>query len=191
MTLVLFNPQPAYCAVLFWSPLPLLTVSRSAATVVKFYVSIYPFSHACKDLSGSETLIPCAPLPLGKTLSVTSTLTPSAALSLRTDWLHFPGHCPFSSTVSCYLSCLGYLCDFPVAVQGSTCLLSSPTLMGTHSLSCCCQVPADLTPKDLPLPLWVMGQGTPSQRKSFSCGFPSASFPLQSFNVLQERMGIC
>lgn len=139
----------------------------------------------------ARRLIPCAPVPLGKTLSVTSTLTPSAALSLRTDWLHFPWHCPLSSTVSCYLSCLGYLCHFPVAVQGSTCLLSSPTLTGTHSLSCCCQGTADLTPKDLPLPLWVTIQGTPSQRKGFSCGFPSASFPLRSFNVLQGTIGIC
>lgn len=176
---VLFSSSPLYHCSQFHGLSPLL----------QNFISQYILFPMLVRTWGARRL--CPPVPLGKTSSTNSTLTPSPTFSLKTDWFHFPWHCPFSSTVSCYLSCLGYLCHFPVAVQGSTCLLSSSTLMGTHSLSCCCQVPADLTLKDLPLPLWVMVQGTPSQRKSFSCGFPSASFALLPFNVLQGRIGVC
>lgn len=84
VTLTLFNPDQPSRLLSSGPSLPLLRVSQSMATVVKFYFSVYPFSHACEDLEGSKVLIPCTPLPVRKTLSTNLTLTPSLTFPL---WL--------------------------------------------------------------------------------------------------------
>lgn len=107
---VLFSSSPLYHCSQFHGLSPL---SRN-------FISQYILFPMLVRTWGARRLIPCPPAPLGKTPSTNSTLTPSPTFSLKTDWFHFPWRCPFSSTVSCYLSCLGSLCHFPVAVQGST-----------------------------------------------------------------------